>query len=204
MHPNLVAGAWVGFNDNRVNMRSAYWGQGGHNAILLVGDFFKTALDSGKLDKAAQFPGGPKIAPVRPQDELEVMEEGGDLRQEGVPQAEEAVQPSPEPEQVIDEPPPERRQDRQVRDRDAEVDRQIQLDRQLQQQLDRQNRQQPERQFQPDRPPPPDRQYQPDRPPPPDRQYQPDRPPPPERQFQPQQQPDGESPPRQPVESPDA
>ncbi|MFP5392344.1 MAG: penicillin-binding protein 1A [Gammaproteobacteria bacterium] len=41
MHPNLVAGAWVGFNDNRVSMRSSYWGQGGHNAILLVGDFFR-------------------------------------------------------------------------------------------------------------------------------------------------------------------
>ena len=36
MHPNLVAGAWVGFNDTRVTMRSSYWGQGGHNAILLV------------------------------------------------------------------------------------------------------------------------------------------------------------------------
>jgi penicillin-binding protein 1A len=46
MHPNLVAGAWVGFNDNRVTMRSNYWGQGGHSAILLVGDFFKTALDA--------------------------------------------------------------------------------------------------------------------------------------------------------------
>jgi penicillin-binding protein 1A len=148
MHPNLVAGAWVGFNDNRVNMRSSYWGQGGHNAILLVGDFFKTAFDNGKLDRAAQFPGGPKIAPVNPQDEQEVMEEGGDLRQEGVPQPEEPAQPSTEPEPVLDEPsPPERRQDRQ-----------IQLDRQLQMQLDRQNQQ--------DRPPPP---------PPPDRQFQPER-----------------------------
>ncbi len=177
MHPNLVAGAWVGFNDNRVNMRSSYWGQGGHNAILLVGDFFKTALDSGKLDRAAQFPGGPKIAPVNPQDEQEVMEEGGDLRQEGVPQPEEPAQPGTEPEPVLDEPsPPERRQDRQARDRDIEVDRQIQLDRQLQMQLDRQNQQ--------DRPPPP---------PPPDRQFQPER-----------QQPDRDTAPRQPAESPDA
>jgi penicillin-binding protein 1A len=49
MHPNLVAGAWVGFNDTRVTMRSNYWGQGGHSAILLVGDFFKSALDSGRI-----------------------------------------------------------------------------------------------------------------------------------------------------------
>ena len=44
MHPNLVAGSWVGFNDARVTMRSSYWGQGGHNAGLVVGDFFRSAL----------------------------------------------------------------------------------------------------------------------------------------------------------------
>jgi penicillin-binding protein 1A len=137
MHPNLVAGAWVGFNDNRVNMRSAYWGQGGHNAVLLVGDFFKTALDSGKLDRAAQFPGGPRAAPARPQEEpQDVMEEPGEMRQEGAPPEEPPVNQEPEPAQ--DQPPPDR-QDHQVRERDAEVDRQIQQDRQLQ--LDRQNRQ---------------------------------------------------------------
>jgi penicillin-binding protein 1A len=152
MHPNLVAGAWVGFNDNRVNMRSAYWGQGGHNAILLVGDFFKTALDSGKLDKAAQFPGGPRVAPVRPDQPEEVMEEPGEMRQEGVPPPEEPMQPaSPEQEPMPEEAPPaDRRQDRQMQERqarDAEVDRQIQQDRQFQQ--DRQNRQ--DRQYQPER-----------------------------------------------------
>ncbi len=62
MHPNLVAGAWVGFNDARVTMRSNYWGQGGHNAILLVGDFFRNVLDSGKLSPTSLFPGG-KLAP---------------------------------------------------------------------------------------------------------------------------------------------
>lgn len=63
MHPNLVAGAWVGFNDARVTMRSNYWGQGGHNAILLVGDFFRDALRTGKIDAAALFPGGKRAAP---------------------------------------------------------------------------------------------------------------------------------------------
>jgi penicillin-binding protein 1A len=127
MHPNLVAGAWVGFNDNRVTMRSSYWGQGGHNAILLVGDFFRTALDSGKLDRAAQFPGGPKIAPVRPREEEqeqsqdEVMEEGGELRQEGVPPAAEPqAPPNPEAEPVQDKAPePERAQERQQKEREA-------------------------------------------------------------------------------------
>jgi penicillin-binding protein 1A len=55
MHPRLVAGAWVGFNDSRVTMRSDYWGQGGHNAILLVGDFFRDALREGWVDARARF-----------------------------------------------------------------------------------------------------------------------------------------------------
>ena len=33
MHPQLVAGAWVGFNDGRVTLRSDYWGQGAHRRI---------------------------------------------------------------------------------------------------------------------------------------------------------------------------
>ena len=63
MHPNLVAGAWVGFNDARVTMRSNYWGQGGHNAILLVGDFFRHGLDNGAIDSRALFGGGQRAAP---------------------------------------------------------------------------------------------------------------------------------------------
>jgi penicillin-binding protein 1A len=56
MHPQLVAGAWVGFNDSRVTMRSNYWGEGGHNAVLLVGDFFQRALDARLIDDGARFP----------------------------------------------------------------------------------------------------------------------------------------------------
>jgi penicillin-binding protein 1A len=62
MHPNLVAGAWVGFNDARVTMRSNYWGQGGHNAVLLVGDFFRNGLDGGTIDGRAMFGGGQRAA----------------------------------------------------------------------------------------------------------------------------------------------
>lgn len=61
MHPELVAGAWIGFNDQRVTMRSSYWGQGGHNAILVVGDFFRNTLREKRIDLAAQFP-----RPLRP------------------------------------------------------------------------------------------------------------------------------------------
>ena len=56
MHPRLVAGAWVGFNDSRVMMRSTYWGEGGHNAVLLVGDFFQHILDARLIDGGARFP----------------------------------------------------------------------------------------------------------------------------------------------------
>ncbi len=56
MHPRLVAGSWVGFNDSRITMRSDYWGEGGHNALLLVGDFFQQALT---LDLSTAAPGFP-------------------------------------------------------------------------------------------------------------------------------------------------
>ncbi|TFW05459.1 penicillin-binding protein [Oxalobacteraceae bacterium OM1] len=64
MHPKLVAGAWVGFNDSRVTMRSDYWGQGGHNAALLVGDFFKDVLKAKLVDTKAKFPPSKHPAPV--------------------------------------------------------------------------------------------------------------------------------------------
>ncbi len=116
MHPNLVAGAWVGFNDNRVTMRSNYWGQGGHNAILLVGDFFKTALDEGKIDKDALFPGGRKPEPVHPRAEPEEEFIDEEELNEGVPADEavevlapvedEAVEVETVPEEEIPPPPP--------------------------------------------------------------------------------------------------
>lgn len=63
MRPDLVAGAWVGFNDARVTMRSNYWGQGGHNAILLVGDFFRGALKARLVDGKARFAVPPSPPP---------------------------------------------------------------------------------------------------------------------------------------------
>ncbi|MEN3277370.1 MAG: penicillin-binding protein, partial [Massilia sp.] len=108
MHPNLVAGAWVGFNDNRVTMRSNYWGQGGHNAILLVGDFFRSALDNGKLDTEAIFPGGRPPPPPRARVEEEPEEEfieAGELM-EGIPADEPVeVQPVEEEGEEIEEGP---------------------------------------------------------------------------------------------------
>jgi penicillin-binding protein 1A len=118
MHPTLVAGAWVGFNDTRVAMRSPYWGQGGHNAVLLVGDFFKSLLDGGKLDAQATFPGAPKAAPVQreeqPEPDQDMQEQPGDMQQDGAPPAPpQPQQPPPtddednqsEPERTLPPPP---------------------------------------------------------------------------------------------------
>jgi penicillin-binding protein 1A len=107
MHPNLVAGAWVGFNDNRVTMRSNYWGQGGHSAILLVGDFFRTALDSGKISPEAQFPNFHKPEPVvRHEEPEEDVEEVPDMQPEGGPPADLPQPPAPEDEPEAPEPQP--------------------------------------------------------------------------------------------------
>jgi penicillin-binding protein 1A len=55
MHPQLVAGAWVGFNDSRVTLRSDYWGQGAHSALPIVGDFFQRSLRSRIIDPRERF-----------------------------------------------------------------------------------------------------------------------------------------------------
>jgi penicillin-binding protein 1A len=55
MHPQLVAGAWVGFNDSRVTLRSDYWGQGAHSALPIVGDFFQRALRARLVDARVRF-----------------------------------------------------------------------------------------------------------------------------------------------------
>ena len=54
--PTLVTGAWVGFNDPRVAIRSSYWGQGGHNALRLVGAFMQQGQKAKLIDTKATFP----------------------------------------------------------------------------------------------------------------------------------------------------
>ena len=53
MHPQLVAGARVGFNDNRVTMGS--WGQGARSALPMVGEVFQQALRNKWIDQRAEF-----------------------------------------------------------------------------------------------------------------------------------------------------
>ena len=53
MHPELVAGARVGFNDNQVTMGT--WGQGARSALPMVGEFFQFALRNRIVDPDVEF-----------------------------------------------------------------------------------------------------------------------------------------------------
>ncbi len=58
MHPELVTGSWVGFNDRRIAFRSDWWGQGAHNALFVVGDFLQRITKDAKvaISLEAKFP----------------------------------------------------------------------------------------------------------------------------------------------------
>ncbi|MDB5770775.1 MAG: penicillin-binding protein, partial [Burkholderia sp.] len=55
MHPRLVAGAWVGFNDARVTMRNGHWGEGSRTALPIVGDFYRRTSHTRLVDSSARF-----------------------------------------------------------------------------------------------------------------------------------------------------
>jgi len=58
MHPELVSGAWVGFDDQRLTFRTSFWGQGAHSALFLVGDYYRRITESDKvsLSEKTSFP----------------------------------------------------------------------------------------------------------------------------------------------------
>ncbi len=67
MHPQLVAGARVGFNDNHVTMGS--WGQGARAALPMVGEVFQQALTNNWIDPKAEF-NVPKTPPPKAEQPL--------------------------------------------------------------------------------------------------------------------------------------
>jgi penicillin-binding protein 1A len=90
MHPQLVGGAWVGFNDNRITLRSDYWGQGAKSALPIVGDAFHYALANRLIDPKMRF----------------VSKEQPGLLRRAWSWASSLFAPAPEPEPA---PPPRRR-----------------------------------------------------------------------------------------------
>jgi len=69
MNPDLVVGAWVGWNDRRIVFRSSYWGQGAHTGLYLVGAFLEKLQNEAppelRLDPARTFEEPPNYQPPR-------------------------------------------------------------------------------------------------------------------------------------------
>jgi penicillin-binding protein 1A len=64
MHPQLVAGAWVGFNDNRITMGNG-WGPGARSALPVVGEFFQQSFKARVIDSRKRFADPPDAEPGR-------------------------------------------------------------------------------------------------------------------------------------------
>ncbi|HVE52815.1 MAG TPA: transglycosylase domain-containing protein, partial [Ramlibacter sp.] len=71
-HPQLVAGAWVGFNDPSITMGE--WGQGARSALPIVGDFFVQAQRTRAVDPRVEFD-IPRPRPKPPEPERDPMQE---------------------------------------------------------------------------------------------------------------------------------
>jgi len=79
-HPQLVAGARVGFNDNRMTMGA--WGQGARSALPIVAEVFQHALRNKTIDARVEFdiprpkprpPTAPESEPARDNPLLEIV-----------------------------------------------------------------------------------------------------------------------------------
>ena len=55
MHARVVAGAWAGFNDGRITLRSDHWGQGARSALPMVGEFMQQAIRTKAIDGNVRF-----------------------------------------------------------------------------------------------------------------------------------------------------
>jgi len=55
MSPRVVAGAWAGFNDGRITLRSDYWGQGARSALPMVGEFMQQAIRTRVVNGQERF-----------------------------------------------------------------------------------------------------------------------------------------------------
>lgn len=97
MHPGLVAGAWVGFNDNRITMGDS-WGQGANNALNIVGDFFQQSMKARMIDAKARF--------AAPRDTGKQDPFFGRMNEWLNSVFQSAPEPQQQPESVVVQPPP--------------------------------------------------------------------------------------------------
>ena len=76
MHPELVSGSWVGFEDQRLTFRTNFWGQGAHSALFLVGDYYRRIKESDDvgLSKKTSFP---LVQSYGPPEDTTDAEDGG-------------------------------------------------------------------------------------------------------------------------------
>jgi len=107
LHPQLVAGAWVGFNDGRITLRSDYWGQGARSALPIVGEVTAQALRARLIDPRALFEAPPEGFFSQLGKGLQDWVQGL-LSREPAPEPEAAPEPvlqgAPVPEEVVEEP----------------------------------------------------------------------------------------------------
>ncbi len=75
MHTRVVVGAWAGFNDGRITLRSDYWGQGARSALPMVGEFMQQAIRTKVIDGNDRFVDefAPAVPPPPPDAPLENM-----------------------------------------------------------------------------------------------------------------------------------
>jgi penicillin-binding protein 1A len=100
MHPHLVAGARVGFNDK---LTMGNWGQGARSALPIVGEVFQQALRKGVIDQRAEFAipraRAQSPAPLEPPEELGAepgAELGAQLGVDPLLQPQSQLQPLPQ------------------------------------------------------------------------------------------------------------
>ena len=80
MHARVVAGAWAGFNDGRITLRSDHWGQGARSALPMVGEFVQQAIRSKAIDGNARFVDEFATAPPMPSEPPPVDAPLGSMR----------------------------------------------------------------------------------------------------------------------------
>ena len=76
MHPELVSGAWVGFEDQRLTFRTGFWGQGAHSALFLVGDYYRRIKESDDVTLSTKT-SFPLVQSYGPPEDTTDAEDGG-------------------------------------------------------------------------------------------------------------------------------